>query len=33
MFYFFSQYIRMRGKNINFNDKKLEKATFIKTKK
>ena len=33
-FYFFSlQYIRMSGKNINFEDKKIKKVTFIKTKK
>ena len=32
-FYFFSlQYIRMSGKNINFNDKKSRKASFTKTK-
>ena len=32
--YFFSlQYIRMSGKTINFNNKKIEKVTFIKTKK
>ena len=34
-FYFFSSlYIRMNEKSINFNDKKIKKATFIiKTKK
>ena len=33
-FSFFSlQYIRMSGKNINFDDKKIKKVTFIKTKK
>ena len=33
-FYFFSlQCIRMIGKNINFDDKKIKKVTFIKTKK
>ena len=35
IFYFFSlSYIRMNGKNINFNNKKIKKSTFtIKTKK
>ena len=32
-FYFFLQYIRMSGKNINFDDKKFKKATFTKIKK
>ena len=33
MFYFFfSQYIRLSGKNINFNDKKIKKSTFYKNK-
>ena len=32
--YFFSlQYTRMRGKNINFDNKKIKKVNFIKTKK
>ena len=32
-FYFFSlQYIRMSGKNINFDDKKIRKSTFYKNK-
>ena len=32
-FYFFSlQYIRMSGKNINFNDKKIKKSIFYKNK-
>ena len=31
--YFFSlQYIRMSGKNINFNDTKIRKSTFYKNK-
>ena len=34
MFYFFSsQNIKMSGNSINFNDKKIKKLTFIKTKK
>ena len=33
-FQFFSlQYIRMSGKNINFNDKKIQKSTFYKNKR
>ena len=33
-FYFFSLlYIRMSGKNINFNDKKIKKSNFYKNKK
>ena len=33
MFYFFFlQYIRLSGKNINFNDKKIKKSTFYKNK-
>ena len=33
-FYFFSlQYIRMSGKTINFNDKKIKKSDFYKNKK
>ena len=33
MFLFFSlQYIRMSGKNINFNDKKIKKSIFYKNK-
>ena len=32
--YFFSLlYIKMSGKNINFNDKKIKKYTFYKNKK
>ena len=32
--YFFSlQYIRMSGKNINFDDKKITKSDFYKNKK
>ena len=32
--YFFSlQYIRMSGKNINFDDKKIKKSDFDKNKK
>ena len=32
--YFFSlQYIRMSGKNINFDDKKIKKSDFYKNKK
>ena len=32
-FTFFSlQYIRMSGKNTNFNDEKIRKAPFIRTK-
>ena len=31
--YFYSlQYIKMSGKNINFDDKKIKKVTFIKIK-
>ena len=26
-------YVRMRGKNINFEDKKIKKMNFIETKK
>ena len=33
VFFFFLQYIRMSGKNINFGDRKIKKATFIKTKR
>ena len=33
MFYFFSlQYIRVSGKNINFNNKKIKKRIFYKNK-
>ena len=33
-FYFFSsQYLRMNGKNINFDEKKIRKCTFYKNKK
>ena len=33
-FYFFSfQYIRMSGKSITFDDKKIKRVNFIKTKK
>ena len=28
----FLQYIRMSGKNINFNDKKMKKSIFYKNK-
>ena len=32
--YFFSLlYIRMSGKNINFEDRKIQKVAFIKTEK
>ena len=30
---FFSQYIKMKGKNINFDDKKIKEAPSTKTKK
>ena len=30
--YFFLQYIKMSGKNINFNDKKIKRSTFYKNK-
>ena len=34
IFYFFSlMYIRMSGKNINFNNKKIRKSTFYLNKK
>ena len=32
-FIFSLQYIRMSGKNINFNSKKIRKSTFYKNKK
>ena len=31
-FFFSLQYIRMSEKNINFEDKKIEKSTFFKNK-
>ena len=30
---FFSQYIKMKGKNINFDEKKIKRSTFYKNKK
>ena len=33
MFYFFLQFIRMSGKNINFGDKKIKTSGFYKNKK
>ena len=33
MFYFFLQFIRMSGKNINFGDKKIKTSDFYKNKK
>ena len=30
---FFSQYITVSGKNINFDDNKIRKGTFYKNKK
>ena len=30
--FFSSQYIRMSGKNINFDDKKIKKSIFYKNK-
>ena len=34
MFFFFSlQYIRISGKNINFDEKKIERSSFYKNKK
>ena len=31
-FFFSLQYIKMSGKNINFNDKKIKKSAFYKNK-
>ena len=34
MFYFFSlMYVRIKGKNRNFDDKKIKKSYFYKNKK
>ena len=33
IYLFLSEYIRMSGKNTNFNDKKLRKSNFYKNKK
>ena len=33
IYLFLSEYIRMSGKNINFNDKKIRKSNFYKNKK
>ena len=33
IYLFLSEYIRMSGKNINFNDKKIRKSDFYKNKK
>ena len=33
LYFFSSQNIKMSGNSMNFNDKKIKKVTFLKTKK